>query len=272
MGRSRLGRGGSGKKKKEEKGGEDSGKRACLGLVVNLLQCLDPLEGGAGAGKGEEEGGDEGGTAAAAPPPPPPPFARVLSKFREADFEKLDRLVELASAASSSAIAHDARVAAREKLRAEERGAGEDEDDDDDDDDEDAKEEKAARKLVARLAAGGDDLQLCALAAAYCWASFSEDPSSTTAFSEEGNRAARARFIRALHARSMTLGDFRRALEERQAALGGGSGGGGAEGRRLERLLSALGGGGGGGGGGKAGGGGGGGDEGERRPGKRART
>ena len=263
MGRSRLGRGGG----KKKRGGDDSGRRACLGLVANLLQCLDPEgghrhgEGRRGEGGGEGGGGGGGGGATA----DPALSARVLGKFREAGFEKLDRLVELAAAASASLTAHDARVAAREKLRAEEEGragggggggGGEMED------------EEAARKLAARLAAGGDELQLCALAAAYCWSSFSAPSPSSQAASD--NKAARAHFVRALHAKGMTLGDFRRALEERRAALGGGGGGGeSAEDRRLRRLLSALGGGGGG-GGGRAGGGEG--NDSEKRPEKRART
>lgn len=184
--------------------------------------------------------------------------ARVLAKFREANFEKLDRLVDLAAAASASLVAHDARVAAREKLRGEQEGRAGGEDDEDEEEDED----KAARKLVARLAAGGDELQLCALAAAYCWSSFC---SSSSLYDEGDNRAARAHFVRALHAKGMTLGDFRRALEERRTALGGGGiGDESAEDRRLRRLLSALG------GGAKAAGGEG--NDSEKRPEKRART
>ena len=252
MGRSRLGRGG-------KRRGDNAGKRACLGLVVNLLQCLDPFEGGGGGGGGgggekEKEEGEEG---KAKEKIDPALFARVLSKFREAGFEKLDRLVDLAAEASASLVAHDARVAAREKLRAEEEGrkVGDDEEEDED-------EDAAARKLVARLSAGGDDLQLCALVAAYCWSSFSDEG--------EENKVARAHFVRALHAKGMTLSGFRRSLEERRGALGSEGGGDDehAEERRLTRLVAALG------GGGKAGGGGGGGggEDSEQRPEKRARN
>ena len=258
MGRSRLGRGSGDGMKKSKSIGDNSGRRACLGLVVNLLQRLDPQE------EEEEVEGRNGvgapssapaAAAAAAPAAAPAasPFARVLSKFREAGFEKLDRLIDLAAAASSSLAAHDARVAAREKLRAEEEGREEEAAEEDED------EEAAARKLVARLSAGGDDLQLCALAAAYCWSSLSASSpppsSSSLTLDENESRAARAHFVRSLHARGMTLSELRRALEERRAALGGGGGGGGgggsgsAEERRLTRLLSALGGGGGVGGG-----------------------
>ena len=245
MGRSRLGRDSGRGGGKSTRKGFNSGTRACLGLVVNLLQRLDP--------EGEE--GEEDATPAAAadndPAAPPPPFARVLSKFREAGFEKLDRLVDLAAAASAGLAAHDARVAVREKLRAEEAGEEDDEEEDG---------EAAARKQAARLSAGGDDLQLCSLAAAYCWSSFS---GSSPSLGEGEGRAARAHFVRALHARAMTLSGLRRALEERRAALGGGGEEGkSAEERRLTRLIAAL-------GGGKGKGGD---DSEQQRPGKRART
>ena len=245
MGRSRLGRGSGGSKR------DKSGQRACLSLVVNLLQRLDP--------EGEEEAaetGEEGTT-----PDAPSPFARVLSKFRESNFEKLDRLVDLAAAASASLAAHDARAAARDKLRAQDEGregAGEEEREDG---------EARARRAAARLSAGGDDLQLCALAAAYCWSSFSSSSASPLDGGE--SKAARAHFVRSLHSKGTTLAGLRRALEERRAALGGGGGGGGeevesAEERRLTRLLSAL--------GGKGGKDGEEDDSEQQRPGKRART
>ena len=245
MGRSRLGRdSGRGGSKSTSKG-FNSGTRACLGLVVNLLQRLDP------EGEEGEEDATPAAAAAADPAAPPPPFARVLSKFREAGFEKLDRLVDLAAAASAGLAAHDARVSVREKLRAEEAG-------EEDDDEEDG--EAAARKQAARLSAGGDDLQLCSLAAAYCWSSFA---GSSPSLGEGEGRAARAHFVRALHARAMTLSGLRRALEERRAALGGGGEEGkSAEERRLTRLIAAL-------GGGKGKGGD---DSEQQRPGKRART